>query len=123
MLSGFYSLALTDDSSLTIGTIDEIQKLHIRTVPLMESPRRIAYQEATESFGVITTRIDIQRTNGPEPMRDSASVSASNKSSSSSKVKKPQIVFLHVTIVQLDFCSQNYCNLWLFEFHIKSIFS
>ena len=42
------SLALATDSSVTIGTIDEIQKLHIRTVPLGESPRRIAYQETTQ---------------------------------------------------------------------------
>jgi len=35
----FYSLALANDSTLTIGTIDEIQKLHIRTVPLGETPR------------------------------------------------------------------------------------
>lgn len=33
------SLALANNSTLTIGTIDEIQKLHIRTVPLYESPR------------------------------------------------------------------------------------
>ena len=80
------SLAITDDSCLTIGTIDEIQMLHIRTVPLLESPRRIAYQEATESFGVLTSRIDIQGTNGPEPLRGSASVMASNTSVSTSKV-------------------------------------
>ena len=42
------SMALADDGALTIGTIDEIQKLHIRTVPLAESPRRIAYQEASQ---------------------------------------------------------------------------
>lgn len=35
----FHSLALANNSTLTIGTIDEIQKLHIRTVPLYESPR------------------------------------------------------------------------------------
>ena len=45
------SMALADDSSLTIGTIDEIQKLHIRTVALAESPRRIAYQEASQVEG------------------------------------------------------------------------
>ncbi|KTF73465.1 hypothetical protein cypCar_00044958, partial [Cyprinus carpio] len=33
------SLALANNSTLTIGTIDEIQKLHIRTVPLYESPK------------------------------------------------------------------------------------
>ncbi len=42
------SLALATDSTVTIGTIDEIQKLHIRTVPLGETPRRIAYQEETQ---------------------------------------------------------------------------
>jgi DNA damage-binding protein 1 len=42
------SLALATESSLTIGTIDEIQKLHIRTVPLGETPRRIAYQEPSQ---------------------------------------------------------------------------
>ncbi|KAG7298167.1 DNA damage-binding protein 1 [Plutella xylostella] len=52
------SLALATDSTVTIGTIDEIQKLHIRTVPLGETPRRIAYQESSQSFGVITMRVD-----------------------------------------------------------------
>ncbi|XP_028177041.1 DNA damage-binding protein 1 [Ostrinia nubilalis] len=52
------SLALATDSTVTIGTIDEIQKLHIRTVPLGETPRRIAYQEATQTFAVITMRVD-----------------------------------------------------------------
>lgn len=44
----FFSLALATSEGITIGTIDEIQKLHIRTVPLGETPRRIAYQEETE---------------------------------------------------------------------------
>ena len=35
----FFSLAIANDSTLTLGTIDEIQKLHIRTIPLGESPR------------------------------------------------------------------------------------
>lgn len=43
-----FSLALATDSTVTIGTIDEIQKLHIRTVQLGESPRRIAYQESSQ---------------------------------------------------------------------------
>ncbi|XP_052756442.1 DNA damage-binding protein 1 [Galleria mellonella] len=52
------SLALATDSTVTIGTIDEIQKLHIRTVPLGETPRRIAYQEASQTFGLLTMRVD-----------------------------------------------------------------
>lgn len=43
------SLALANSEGVTIGTIDEIQKLHIRTIPLGETPRVIAYQEETEA--------------------------------------------------------------------------
>ncbi|XP_018018027.1 DNA damage-binding protein 1 [Hyalella azteca] len=53
------SLALANGEGVTIGTIDEIQKLHIRTVPLGETPRYIAYQEETETFGVVTFRVDV----------------------------------------------------------------
>ncbi|KDR10581.1 DNA damage-binding protein 1 isoform X1 [Zootermopsis nevadensis] len=77
------SLALATDSTVTIGTIDEIQKLHIRTVPLGESPRRIAYQESSQTFGVITMRIDIQDSAGLSPVRPSASTQTQSTTSSS----------------------------------------
>ena len=38
-----YSLAVASEGALTIGTIDEIQKLHIRTVPLGETPRYVTW--------------------------------------------------------------------------------
>lgn len=78
------SLALANDGTLTIGTIDEIQKLHIRTIPLGESPRRIAYQESSQTFGVISMRMDLQDSNGLNPTRPSASTHAAMMSSSSS---------------------------------------
>lgn len=77
-------MALATDSTITIGTIDEIQKLHIRTVPLGESPRRIAYQESSQTFGVITMRLDIQSSSGLSPARPSASTQASSTTNSSS---------------------------------------
>jgi DNA damage-binding protein 1 len=49
------SLALAKEGAMTIGSIDEIQKLHIRTVPLGEQPRRLAHQEASRSFVVLTS--------------------------------------------------------------------
>lgn len=52
-----YSLALATDSTVTIGTIDEIQKLHIRTVPLGESPRRIAHQESSQVCQIFFTQL------------------------------------------------------------------
>lgn len=67
------SLALATKNSVILGTIDEIQKLHIRTVPLGESPRRIAYQESSQTFGVITSRTDIHDGSGLTPSRPSAS--------------------------------------------------
>lgn len=78
------SLALATDSSVTIGTIDEIQKLHIRTVPLQESPRKIAYQEQTQTFGVLSMRMDIQDSTGLTPSRSSASTLAQTITVSSS---------------------------------------
>lgn len=78
------SLALANDNTLTIGTIDEIQKLHIRTINLYESPRRIAYQEASQTFGVISMRMDLQDSNGQTPSRPSASTHAATMTSSSS---------------------------------------
>ena len=38
------------------GTIDQVQKLHIKSVPLGEWPRRLAHQEASMTFGVLTVR-------------------------------------------------------------------
>jgi len=81
------SMALADDGSLTIGTIDEIQKLHIRTVALAESPRRIAYQEASQTFAVTTVRLDYYDGTQPIPARPSASTTALNSSSSAAGVK------------------------------------
>ncbi|XP_041365594.1 DNA damage-binding protein 1-like isoform X2 [Gigantopelta aegis] len=77
------SLALANDNTLIIGTIDEIQKLHIRAIPLGESPRRIAYQEQTQTFGVISCRTDIQENNTTSNTRASASTHAASISSSS----------------------------------------
>lgn len=66
------------------GTIDEIQKLHIRTIPLRESPKRIAYQESSQTFGVITVRTDIQEMFGQQLVRPSASTQTPSSSYSSS---------------------------------------
>lgn len=78
------SLAMSTGKSLLFGTIDEIQKLHIRTVPLYESPVRITHQEATQTFGVLTQRIDIVDSNGVHPARPSASTQAHHTSTAAS---------------------------------------
>merc|ERR1712241_688699 len=78
------SLALATDSTVTIGTIDEIQKLHIRTIRLRETPRRITYQEQTQTFGVISMRHDIHGKDGLTPSRSSASTLTQSTTVSSS---------------------------------------
>eukprot|EP01133_Synstelium_polycarpum_P003413 gene3413-3876_t len=50
-------IAIANDTSLTIGTIDEIQKLHIRTIPLNgEMARRIVHWEENNCYAIITMR-------------------------------------------------------------------
>ncbi|XP_047339396.1 DNA damage-binding protein 1 [Impatiens glandulifera] len=50
------SLAIAREGELTIGTIDDIQKLHIRTIPLGEHARRICHQEHTRTFAICSLK-------------------------------------------------------------------
>ena len=43
-------LAIASEEGLVIGTIDDIQKLHIRTVPLGEQPRRLCHVKSKRAF-------------------------------------------------------------------------
>jgi DNA damage-binding protein 1 len=52
------SLALATETGLAVGAVDDIQKLHVRTVPLHEQPRRIAHQSSTGTFAVLTQSSD-----------------------------------------------------------------
>jgi len=52
-------MAIASDNSLTLGSIDDIQKLHIKTVSLNgEMARRITHLEEHSCFAVITLRKD-----------------------------------------------------------------
>ena len=55
-------LAFIQDETMIIGTIDQIQKLHIRTIPLGEQPRRICHQKSTHTFAVCTVSTDFEST-------------------------------------------------------------
>lgn len=75
------SLALaSNESTLIFGTIDEIQKLHIRTIHINETPYKITYQQSTQTFGLLTSRNDLQDINGLQPRRISASTHAHSTS-------------------------------------------
>lgn len=47
-------LAIATESTLHLGAVDEIQKLHITSVPLNEQPRRISHVESANVFAVLT---------------------------------------------------------------------
>ncbi|KAI9348294.1 mono-functional DNA-alkylating methyl methanesulfonate N-term-domain-containing protein [Zopfochytrium polystomum] len=51
------ALAIGTRTGLTIGLVDAVQRSHIKTVRLHESPRRICYAEALACFGVLTSKI------------------------------------------------------------------
>lgn len=59
-------LALIQNETMVIGTIDQIQKLHIRTIPLGEQPRRICHQESSHTFAVCTVKSDFDPSNGDQ---------------------------------------------------------
>ncbi|GMN54597.1 hypothetical protein TIFTF001_023722 [Ficus carica] len=50
------SLAIAKEGELTIGTIDDIQKLHIRSILLGEHARRICHQEQSRTFAICSIK-------------------------------------------------------------------
>ncbi|KAJ0082023.1 hypothetical protein Patl1_10206 [Pistacia atlantica] len=50
------SLAIAKEGELTIGTIDDIQKLHIRSIPLGEHARYICHQEHSRTFAICSLK-------------------------------------------------------------------
>ena len=49
------TLAIASDEGLVLGTIDEVRKLHIRSVPLHEQPRRLVHLEHAAAFALLAT--------------------------------------------------------------------
>ncbi|CAD5226395.1 unnamed protein product [Bursaphelenchus xylophilus] len=73
------SLVLSDGERMFIGVIDDIQKLHIRSVPLGESVSRIAYQSETNSIAILTQRTERILPNGDRQVRNSAPMMCANR--------------------------------------------
>ncbi|RVW39468.1 DNA damage-binding protein 1 [Vitis vinifera] len=60
------SLAIAKEGDLTIGTIDDIQKLHIRSIPLGEHARRICHQEQSRTFAICSLKYNQSSTEDSE---------------------------------------------------------
>jgi DNA damage-binding protein 1 len=85
-------LALSTDSTITfglLGTLNDNSKMHIiRSVPLGESPRHIAHQETSQTFGIVTMRVDMMSASGLQPTRSSASTLVLSKTFSAGHLFK-----------------------------------
>ncbi|KAG2392717.1 hypothetical protein C9374_011442 [Naegleria lovaniensis] len=51
-------LAIANENSILIGQIDEIQKLHIKTVQLHAQPMKICHQPSSKSYGLLITQFE-----------------------------------------------------------------
>lgn len=50
------ALALGTAGAVIIGNIDDVQRLHVQTIPLKETPRRISFQESSRVFLLATAK-------------------------------------------------------------------
>ncbi|KHN84948.1 DNA damage-binding protein 1 [Toxocara canis] len=83
------SLVMTDGQTLVIGRIDDIQKLHIRTVMLGESVSRIAYQPETGTIAILVQRNEFIDAGGQHHFGRCASKMAMSSSSSHLSLAPP----------------------------------
>ncbi|CAF4702782.1 unnamed protein product, partial [Rotaria sp. Silwood2] len=72
--SEFYgaSLTLVTDMGVILGRIDDIQKLHVRSLALGEPARRIAFMEDEKAYIILTQYIDMYQTDNITPISKQA---------------------------------------------------
>lgn len=68
--SEFYgpSLTLVTDMGVILGRIDDIQKLHVRPLPLAEPAKRIAFMEEEKAYIILTQYLDLYQTDHLTPI-------------------------------------------------------
>jgi DNA damage-binding protein 1 len=72
--SEFYgpSLTLVTDTGVILGRIDDIQKLHVRSLNLGEPARRIAFIDDEKAYVILTQYMDIYRSDHQVPISKQA---------------------------------------------------
>ncbi len=72
--SEFYgaSLTLVTDMGVILGRIDDIQKLHVRSLNLGEPARRIAFMEDEKAYIILTQFMDMYQTDSITPISKQA---------------------------------------------------
>lgn len=51
-------LVISDGNCMVFGTVDDIQKVHVRTIPMGESVLRVAHQKSSGTYGVCSSRTE-----------------------------------------------------------------
>ncbi|CAF1345272.1 unnamed protein product [Rotaria magnacalcarata] len=62
------SLTLVTDMGVILGRIDDIQKLHVRSLRLGEPARRIAFMEDEKAYIILTQYLDMYQSNSITPI-------------------------------------------------------
>ena len=72
--SQFYgsSLTLVTDMGVILGRIDDIQKLHVRSLRVGESVRRMAFMDEEKAFIILTQYMDMYQTESITPVSKQA---------------------------------------------------
>lgn len=60
------SLVVVSDDILRIGSIDDFQRIHVKTIPLGETPRRVEYHPPSRCYGVCSVKLETDRGSGIE---------------------------------------------------------
>ena len=60
------ALAFATKDALRIGSVDEIQRLHIQTIPLGEMARRVTHHAPSRSYLISSARYDVNDATGEE---------------------------------------------------------
>jgi DNA damage-binding protein 1 len=66
------SLTLVTDMGVLLGRIDDIQKLHVRSLILGESARRIAFMDEEKAYIILTQYMDVYQTDSIVPISKQA---------------------------------------------------
>jgi hypothetical protein len=76
-------LALASAEELLIGTIDDIQKLHVQSIPLHEWPRRIAHDTHSHTLAVCTIKYTMENVHSDvqQPQQQHLNINANSNTS------------------------------------------
>ena len=98
------SLTLVTDMGVILGQIDDIQKLHVRSLVLGESVRRMAFMNEEKSYAILTQYMNTYQTDNIVPISKQAyqKIDCTTKIKTIEKLTHEQVNDIYYSIVILD---------------------